>query len=160
MSLFSWCHTLGRLSGGNTSLHCLVQRVKKKKKKRWMFFDIDFSYNSEVRGGLNEGLQFKIGPSWVVMTSASILAQSTFCVVTNNQKQTQKHKNNNQESPPNPLIGNTTPCCSTFLWSFPPDTKDSQRPDLNQRQHFACRDRYVCERQTNKTKREVSILRR
>ena len=31
-----------------------------------MFFDIDFSYNSEVRGGLNEGLQFKIGPSWEV----------------------------------------------------------------------------------------------
>ena len=36
----------------------------KKKKNGGCFFDIDFSYNSEVRGGLNEGLQFKIGPSW------------------------------------------------------------------------------------------------
>ena len=40
-----------------------LARVKKKK-KRWMFFDIDYTYNSEVRGGLNEGLKFKIGPSW------------------------------------------------------------------------------------------------
>ena len=34
-----------------------------KEKNGGCFFDIDYTYNSEVRGGLNEGLQFKIGPS-------------------------------------------------------------------------------------------------
>ena len=59
---------LGVLVGNAVWFQVGVRQKKKNKKKEkkngGCSFDIDYTYNSEVRGGLNEGLKFKIGPSW------------------------------------------------------------------------------------------------
>jgi hypothetical protein len=53
-----------------------------------------------VAGCLASSFLFQLVCCFVpLLSSPRFTFQSTFCVVTNNQKQTQKHKNNNQESP-------------------------------------------------------------